>query len=178
MARSLCVLLSAVPIAAGCSSAEPAPTVSHGSGAATGHAGPVGHGGIREQDASPHDAPCGGRADIYTAGMSRTGPSGWTFRLVEADPTPPALTINRWMVAVMDGAGAPVEGATVVAEPLMVDHGHGTNLAVLVREAGDGMYELDQIAFIMPGYWTVEISATRGEGSDAALFGFCIDGPS
>jgi hypothetical protein len=133
-------------------------------------------GGSGGEGGAPTGGACAGRGETYVAGISETGDGGWTVRITEADPAPPALDDNRWTVEVEDASGSPVEGATFEVDPDMPDHGHGTPIVAEVQDEGGGTYVLDPVNMFMPGFWTVDITITAPSGeSDAVTFGFCVE---
>jgi hypothetical protein len=122
------------------------------------------------------------RDDEFIAGMEKVGARGMTFRLVSADPAPPARFENAWVIEIDDASGAPLGGATVSVVPLMPDHGHGTSVRAVVTpdDAIDGRYGVAPINLFMPGLWAVTIQAMPAGGTtadrDDAVFRFCIPG--
>jgi len=79
------------------------------------------------------------------------------------DPDPPTAGQTTLTITVTDAAGAPVTGATVVVDPQMPSHGHGSTETPVVSEVGDGVYTAFPVTFQMPGPWEVTITATRGD---------------
>jgi hypothetical protein len=121
-------------------------------------------------------APCDGAGETYSAGMSKPGSAGkLTFTLLDSKPAPPGVNDNVWTVAISDGAGAPVVGASVLVKTWMPEHGHSSSAQAVVSEPEGGKYLLDPVNLMMPGLWevTIEAKPTSGE-SDSALFAFCI----
>ena len=122
-----------------------------------------------------------GRGDNYVAGLEHPGQSGrLDFKLVSADPAPPARNLNSWVIqinAMTSGVvGAPVTGATMVVTPFMPDHQHGAGAyTVQIQAMPDaGQYKLTQINTWMPGYWEITIDATAGGVHDTVVYKFCI----
>ncbi len=142
-----------------------------------------GHGGHEHGD----DPTCeeDTRDDEFVAGISKTGSAGYSLSIVDSLPAPPDKGDNRWTIEVTDGAGAPVSGMALEAEPFMPDHGHGTPEVALFTDQGDGSYTLTPVNFFMPGYWettvtVVDPGATDSEDDDTDLdtvvFKFCVCG--
>ena len=123
-----------------------------------------------------------GRGDTYVAGLEKQGTGGQLdFKLMSADPSPPARFLNSWVVqlnAMSQGAvGAPVSGASLVVTPFMPDHQHGAGAYKTQVAPVDGMagqYSLTEINTWMPGYWEITIDATAGAAHDTAVYKFCI----
>jgi hypothetical protein len=116
------------------------------------------------------------RAFDYEPGLEQPGESGLlSFRLVSAEPAPPAKGQNSWLLELFDGDGAGVGAAEIEATPFMPDHGHGSTQIPSVSVA-DESYDLSPIVFFMPGLWRVRLDAQTDLGDDAAEFFFCIEG--
>jgi hypothetical protein len=117
------------------------------------------------------------RADAFAIGLTKALPSGHVVRIVGATPAPPAKGDNAWTVELIDGAGKPVSGATIVVTPFMPDHGHGTATAPTVTpEGAPGKYSISKMNLPMAGYWDVTLSVTIGAAKGDARFGICLDG--
>jgi hypothetical protein len=119
------------------------------------------------------------RADTFVVGLDKVGQSGnLDFKLMTADPAPPARDDNTWTVQIssMTGGvvGQGVAGMQLQVTPFMPDHQHGTPIQVGITDKGGGTYELSPVNLWMPGLWQTTIQAASGSGSDAAVFAFCI----
>ncbi len=79
---------------------------------------------------------------------------------------------------VLDGKGAPVNGATIVTSGFMPDHNHGTSTIPQVTAKGqDGTYEITPMILFMPGVWKITFKVTAAGGvADSAEVTFCVDG--
>ena len=119
------------------------------------------------------------RAMAYAVGLSESA-TGDTMKVafVDATPSPPAKGLNTWTVAITDGNGKPVTGATLTVKPFMPDHGHGSSITPQVMPmATRGMYQITLLDFFMPGIWTNTFTITPASGpASSAVFTFCIDG--
>ena len=124
------------------------------------------------------DAGGGLGADVYIAGMEQVGADG-VFRvaLIESSPIPQDLTLYTWLIEVRDADGNPVEGAAVVAEPTMPDHGHGTFPITTpgVAAEGVGRFTLSDMDLFMAGVWRVELRVSVGDLTDTIRFHFALD---
>jgi hypothetical protein len=120
-------------------------------------------------------------ADEFVVGLQKTGKDGLLdFKLMSADPAPPARDDNTWVVqvsAMQSGVvGAPIDGATLTANPFMPQHQHGTPIRVTVTPVGQpGQYTLSPVNLWMPGVWETTIRATSGDTTDSAVYRFCIN---
>lgn len=116
------------------------------------------------------------RKDVYAAGLSK-GAGGLSVRIASATPAPPAKGLNQVMLELTDGAGAPVEHATITLTPFMPDHGHGSPVAPVVTAAGGGRYGVEDVYLPMAGLWTLTVKVeTAGAAPREAVFSFCLDG--
>jgi hypothetical protein len=117
------------------------------------------------------------RKDVYTAGLSKQG-AGLTVKIVDATPAPPAKGTNVMTLQVLDGAGKPLDGASVQVTPFMPDHGHGSAVPPVVTPAGsDGKYAVDKVYLAMAGLWQLTITVTPAGGTRGeVVFSFCLDG--
>jgi len=120
------------------------------------------------------------RDDTFVVGLEKAGDAGMLdFKLISADPAPPARNDNTWVIqvnAMSSGVvGAPVDGASLSITPFMPDHQHGAGKSVLVTpEASPGQYKLAPINMWMPGLWETTIDAQSASGNDTVVFRFCI----
>ena len=55
------------------------------------------------------------RVDTFAAGIEKAGSQGaLKIAISEADPAPPAIGLNNWVIQVHDASGQPVANATIV----------------------------------------------------------------
>lgn len=126
-------------------------------------------------------AVCGAVAiDAYADGLARVGDEGLVqVRFLAASQTPPDVGLNTWTLEVIDADCRPVESATVVARPVMIQHEHGTNPELHHAQVGSaaGRYELGPVDLMMAGWWQVTFTVTLEDGSiDTVVFDFCLEG--
>lgn len=116
-------------------------------------------------------------ADVFVVGLAKDGNQGkYDFKMMSADPAPPARGDNTWIVELNDMNGAALDGATLTVTPFMPSHGHGTPITVQVMPAGTaGQYTLSPVNLWMPGVWETTVRATSGTTVDSAVFTFCIN---
>ena len=118
--------------------------------------------------------------DTFTVGLKHDGASGnIEFKMMSADPAPPARGDNTWVVQLNQMAsgvvGNPMDGATLTVTPFMPAHQHGTPVEVVITPAGQpGQYQLSPVNLWMPSVWETTISATSGSTTDHAVYRFCI----
>ncbi len=101
---------------------------------------------------------------------------GLELRMLEAEPNPPVVGNNSWLVQLTyDGAPLTEVEDDILVTPFMPDHGHGTPTTVSVTETSDGVYRLEPVHLRMAGYWeiTLDIDAPAAEHSPS--FGVCIE---
>lgn len=116
------------------------------------------------------------RKDVYTAGISKPA-DALVVRIVDATPAPPAKGMNAMTIQVADGAGKPVDGATLTLTPFMPDHGHGSAATPVVTAKGDGKYAVEKIYLPMAGLWTLTVKVEiAGAAPAQTTFSFCLDG--
>jgi len=115
------------------------------------------------------------RDDEFSVGLSKSGEL-LTATFVSADPAPPGMDDNTWVLALTDADGMPVEDLDIVATPWMPDHDHGTPIEVEVSATGTpGEYELSPVNLFMAGYWEVTLDVSMGDDQDSMMFGFCVE---
>jgi len=115
--------------------------------------------------------------DSYADGMSKAGDA--MVVTVTADPGPPDLGLNTWVVQLEDGSGNPVETDAIRIAPFMPGHGHGTNPLTYDGEAtGEaGTWMVGPFDLFMPGVWEFTITVERaGAEPTSTLFRLCIEG--
>ena len=130
---------------------------------------------------TPTEAACAKdpRVVPYAVGVEAKATDGaLSVRFLDASPAPPAKGYNTWTVQVLDGKGAPVNGATIVTKGFMPDHNHGTSTTPQVTAKGqDGTYEISPLILFMPGVWQITFTVTAAGGmADSAMVTFCADG--
>lgn len=121
------------------------------------------------------------RDDLFAVGLSKSG-DRLTATFVSADPAPPRMGDNTWVLSISDHDGAPAPDLDIVALPTMVDHGHGTSVEVEVAPtAVPGEYELSPVNLYMEGLWQIELQLSwaagegEDEGEDTLRFAFCVE---
>lgn len=140
------LVLATLAVAGACSSPDPAPGPSGGTGGMT-------------------SAGC--EAEPVVAGVSLTSTQGYKFELTSLEPERPIQTStmpgNRWVVHITDAAGAPVTEASLKITTYMPLHDHPGTEAIGLEQA-DGDYSVDNLYFTMPGLWNVTFSLALPSG--------------
>ncbi len=80
----------------------------------------------------------------------------------KVDQTPPIVGRNTMTLTVKDLTGNPVTGATLVVDPEMPSHGHGSPEIPVIQDLGGGQYKADPVSLIMVGRWEINVTATQG----------------
>jgi len=122
------------------------------------------------------------RADTFSVGLEKAGLTGaLDFKLMTADPAPPARGDNTWVIQVNAMAnsvvGAPVTGLEtgMTITPYMPDHQHGTPIDVVITPMPDaGQYQLSPVNLWMPGLWQTTISVNANGSKDHVVYSFCL----
>ena len=107
------------------------------------------------------------------------GPRSSANRLYVATLETPTQLRTRQMqtvrVAIVDGNGQAVEGATLAIDGGMPEHGHGlTTRPRMTRVLGDGTYEVEGVRFNMGGWWEFKITITSERGADIVTFNLSL----
>jgi hypothetical protein len=67
--------------------------------------------------------------------------------------------------------GTPVDGATIVVDGGMPEHGHGLPTEPRVtRSLGAGAYQVEGLKFNMGGWWELKFRITSAAGTDSVTF--------
>jgi hypothetical protein len=121
--------------------------------------------------------------DNIVPGLTKTGNAGaFKFVLMSPTPEPPGVGFDTWVVKVLDNQGRPVTNASFTKPdgtpgilPWMPLHGHGSSYRPTWTSNGDGTYSL-KFNLIMPGVWTVTLTAQAGTTTDTVVFALCVGG--
>lgn len=116
-------------------------------------------------------------SDTYADGLTKTGQMGKVqVMLANANPAPPDVGENSWVIEVMDADGQPIDGVTVTVSPYMPAHGHGTTPADYTGVTADGgLTEVGPFDLFMPGTWETTVKV-EGTVDDVATFTFDLEG--
>ena len=78
--------------------------------------------------------------------------------------------LNRYEIMLSDGQGIAVEQAQLTIVPWMPDHGHGTDREPSISPMGNGVYEVDDVVYTMPGLWHLNVEIRTALITDNARF--------
>jgi hypothetical protein len=120
------------------------------------------------------DQPAPNNLDTSTSRLSDDGlfQVSWSS---DAD-VPPLNQIHTWTLHVETADGQPVEGATILVDGGMPQHGHGlpTNPQV-TEDLGGGDYRLEGMRFQMPGFWEVRFNISANGQDDSITFNLILE---
>ena len=138
--------------------------------------------GCGGHDHSTHDHGnvCDNSTDTvpFELGMSLTSTdSKFTITVDTVDPNPIDRGLNTWTIALTDANGSAVSDATVVLEPTMPGHGHGTSPATFsATNESNGSYSMGPFNLMMPGTWLLTFTVTDATGADSTVtVAYCIE---
>ena len=117
-------------------------------------------------------------ADTYVAGLEKVSSAGhFTLQLMESEPTVRHTGVYTWQLNVLGADDEPMTGLSILAEPTMPNHGHGTEPRYTEGTAADadGLYQLKDMNLYMDGLWNVMIRISSEDGvEDEAGFSFSL----
>lgn len=89
---------------------------------------------------------------------------------------PPLNKIHSWTLHLETADGKPVEGAEILVDGGMPQHGHGLPTSPEVTEdLGGGDYRVEGMKFQMPGYWEVRFNINANGQSDSITFNLILE---
>ena len=103
---------------------------------------------------------------------------GGLFRVsYSSDASPlPLNQIHSWTIHVETADGQPVEGAEILIDGGMPQHGHGLPTSPAVTEdLGNGDYRVEGMKFQMLGAWEVKFNITANGQSDNVTFNLILE---
>jgi hypothetical protein len=89
------------------------------------------------------------------------------------DPVQPVRVgrMQTMRLRLRNGAGQPVDGAAIVVDGGMPQHGHGLPTRPRVTaNHGDGLYDVEGMKFNMGGWWVVKFRIDAAAGRDSIVF--------
>lgn len=116
-----------------------------------------------------------GRVERPSASEFGLGPrrsAGGTY-LVTLEPVEPLRTrrLQASRLVLRTAAQAPVEGASIVVDGGMPQHGHGLPTTPRVTRAlGGGAYQVEGLKFNMGGWWELKFRIASAAGTDSVTF--------
>lgn len=93
----------------------------------------------------------------------------------DAQPVP-VSRLHGWTLHVETADGKPVDGATIVVDGDMPQHGHGMPTRPAVTQAlGNGDYRVEGMKFQMGGWWQIYVDVAAEGQSDKATFNLRLE---
>lgn len=87
---------------------------------------------------------------------------------------PPGRGVVSVQYTVTNAQGAGQDGLSLTPQLWMVTMGHGSATTPTVTARGQGIYQLDNVDFFMPGQWQIRTLLVGGQVSDSAAPSFEI----
>lgn len=85
--------------------------------------------------------------------------------------------IHSWTIHVETADGQPVEGAAILVNGGMPEHGHGLPTAPQVtKDLGNGDYLVEGLKFQMGGWWEVKFNISADGTTDDVTFNLVLGG--
>jgi hypothetical protein len=86
-------------------------------------------------------------------------------------------SMHSWILHVETADGQPVEGATILVDGGMPDHGHGLPTSPQVtQDMGSGDYLVEGLRFQMGGWWEVKFNISADGVEDNVTFNIILGG--
>jgi hypothetical protein len=86
-------------------------------------------------------------------------------------------SMHSWILHVETADGQPVEGATILVDGGMPDHGHGLPTSPQVtQDMGGGDYLVEGLRFQMGGWWEVKFNISVDGVEDNVTFNIILGG--
>jgi len=82
--------------------------------------------------------------------------------------------VNTFDIILRDKTGKKVNGAEITVVPWMPEMGHGVFDKPVVKEKGDGTYNVENVVLIMEGRWEMRINIKKDNAEDSVTFAFPV----
>ena len=82
------------------------------------------------------------------------------------------MGVNNLEIILHDAGGRDVPGAKIAVTPWMPEHNHGVTEKPVVTDRGGGAYTVENLLFIMTGWWELTFDISKGDLSDTVVFNF------
>jgi hypothetical protein len=83
--------------------------------------------------------------------------------------------MDKVRVLIEDARGEPIDGATIVVDGGMPQHGHGLPTQPRVtKQMGEGVYEIEGVRFNMGGWWEFKLEIAGAPGTDRVTFNLAL----
>lgn len=114
--------------------------------------------------------------DLDLATTRATDAGHFSVTISPADPAYQRNSLHSWIVVISTPDGAPVEGAGILLDGGMPQHGHGLPTSPQMTEAlGDGRYKIEGVQFNMRGWWEFKLAITADGVSDNITFNLVMN---
>jgi hypothetical protein len=125
-----------------------------------------------------HGGGSGTSASELNTDTTRTTNNGAFVVSFKSELDPIAIgSMHSWILHVETADGQPVEGATILVDGGMPDHGHGLPTSPQVtQDLGDGDYLVEGLRFQMGGWWEVKFNITADGVEDNVTFNIVLGG--
>jgi len=112
--------------------------------------------------------------DLATTRMTEAG--HYSVTVAPEDAAYQRNTLHSWIVEITTPEGAPVEGAEILIDGGMPQHGHGLPTSPQMTEAlGEGRYKIEGVRFNMRGWWEFKLAITADGVSDNITFNLVMN---
>ncbi|MGP1677947.1 MAG: FixH family protein [Giesbergeria sp.] len=79
--------------------------------------------------------------------------------------------LQSMRVSIVDASGRAVDGANILVDGGMPQHGHGLPTQPRVTKSlGGGLYEIEGVRFNMGGWWEFKLAVNGAAGADTVTF--------
>lgn len=139
---------------------------------------PASNGDPHDQSAHGHEADAGHddenghNLNFESIVGLQTVSDAFTLTLTAADPDPAIKGKNNWQMLLEDTAGEKISDATIVIQPRMPQHNHGTIPATF--EAAElsepGTYEFIDVYLLMIGDWEITTTISANDINETLVF--------
>lgn len=80
-------------------------------------------------------------------------------------------SLHSWIALVKSAEGKPIEGAEILVDGGMPQHGHGLPTSPqMTEDLGEGRYKIEGVRFNMRGWWEFKLAITADGVSDNITF--------
>ena len=115
-------------------------------------------------------------ADLDYATVRTSDQGAYRLTYISDTHPVPISRLHSWKLHVETADGRPVEGATIVIDGDMPQHGHGLPTRPAVTQAlGNGDYRVDGMKFQMGGWWQIYVDVTADGRHDKATFNLRLE---
>lgn len=113
--------------------------------------------------------------DVSTEKLTENGSYKVSFKS-ELDPIAIG-SMHSWILHIETADGQPVEGASILVDGGMPEHGHGLPTAPQVtQDLGNGDYLVEGMKFQMGGWWEVKFNISADGMEDNITFNLVLGG--